>query len=555
MSDIRMATLEVIVSGAEGRPFRRVRLNSRTTVGRDEDNDISLSDELLSRHHAEFQRRNGGYYIVDLGSTNGTFVNDVRVHGERMLGDGDVVTVGATSLMLRKTEVSRISEEQAAQGVVFGEHGFDSTRRTIRKAVAVDDLLREDRGLGVLCQVTNALIVHHPLPELFDKILEAILDSIPAQRTAIMLLEGHPATPILKATRTRGNKDMGDLKLEIIERALEGRDALLVRDIFEDTPPPIRPSIRADPIRSVMCAPLWSTSKDGGEGRLLGLIYLDSLSDGPPLTDRDLQILIMLANITATKIENARLFEESLQKRRIEEDMRIAAEIQSHLLPGCSPVVPGYRVTGTTEPCRMVGGDYFDFDYDGQSLLLTLADVSGKGSGAAMLMVALRATVRAHWRNGTLAEATCGINRAFHLSVPPDKYATFFVARLEPASGRLEYVNAGHNRPLLIQPNGQCQRLETGGTVLGAFPEVTYEQGMAVLEPGSCMLVFSDGISDAWLNQDEADRQLVKLVMNRKPGDVAALCTDIFGAAARAKDDRTLVFLERLDNTPAISNG
>jgi serine phosphatase RsbU (regulator of sigma subunit) len=365
-----------------------------------------------------------------------------------------------------------------------------------------------------------------------------------------MLLEGQPAAPNLKATRTRGNRDMGPLKMEIIERSLAGRDALLVRDIFEDTPPPIRPSIRADPIRSVMCAPLWSTSKDGGEGRLLGIIYLDSLSDGPPLTDRDLQILIMLANITATKIDNERLFEESLQKRRIEEDMRLAAEIQSHLLPGASPVITGYRVFGTTEPCRMVGGDYFDFDYDGRSLLLALADVSGKGSGAAMLMVALRAMVRAHWRDCTLPEATCRINRSFHLSVPPDKYATFFVARLDPASGRLDYVNAGHNRPLVIRPDGKWQRLETGGTVLGAFPEVTYEQGSVDLAPGSCLLVFSDGISDAWHNQEEADRQLVNLVQSRKPGDVAALCADIFGAAAQAKDDRTLIFLERLVTAP-----
>jgi serine phosphatase RsbU (regulator of sigma subunit) len=208
-------------------------------------------------------------------------------------------------------------------------------------------------------------------------------------------------------------------------------------------------------------------------------------------------------------------------------------------------------VYGTTEPCRTVGGDYFDFENDGQKLHMVLADVSGKGTGAAMLMVALRATVRAHWRDGSLTEATTRINRTFHQTVPADKFATCFLARLDTSSGCLEYVNAGHNHPLLIRPNGQWCQLEAGGTVLGAFPEATYEQGTVVLEPGGCLLVFSDGVSDAWSDHDEADRQLVKLVLGRKQGDAAALRADIFRAVEQAKDDRTLIILERLaDDVP-----
>jgi sigma-B regulation protein RsbU (phosphoserine phosphatase) len=275
------------------------------------------------------------------------------------------------------------------------------------------------------------------------------------------------------------------------------------------------------------------------------MIYADNQSDRPPLSDRDLHIFIMMANITATKIENARLLEENLQKQRIDEDMRLAAQIQSDLLPRSSPLVPGYRVYGTTEPCRMVGGDYFDFKHDGQYLHMVLADVSGKGTGAAMLMVALRATVRAHWHDGTLTEATARINRTFHQTVPADKYATGFLARLETRTGCLDYVNAGHNRPLLVRPNGQWCHLEAGGTVLGAFPEMTFEQGTVILEPGACLLVFSDGVSDAWPDHDEADRQLVKLVLARKPGEGAALCAEIFRAGERVQDDRTLIILER----------
>ena len=264
--------------------------------------------------------------------------------------------------------------------------------------------------------------------------------------------------------------------------------------------------------------------------------------------------MIVLANLTATKIENARLVEENLEKKRIEEDMRLAAEIQADLLPSHPPAIEGFSVCGKTEPCRTVGGDYFDFEHDGQRLNLALADVSGKGTGAAMLMVALRATVRAHWRDGALTEATSRINQTFCQNIPWDKFATFFVARLDPISGRLEYVNAGHNRPLLIRSDGRWHRLEVGGTVLGVFPDATYHQETVVLQPGDCLLVFSDGISDAWRDQDEADRHLVDLIRARRRGDVAALRDEILEAADHANDDRTLVILERLAGDTQVAS-
>jgi hypothetical protein len=450
--------------------------------------------------------------------------------------------MGSGSLVFHQTEFPSPGET-VRNGVVRAELMEDLTPSVVRRFVDVTELDQEDRSLGVVCQATNALLAHNPLPELFDKILEATLNAIPAWRAAITLLEGQPPAPALKATRTRDGKAMGTVRRDIVQRVLEGRQALLISDVVEEGA--VR-NLGADPIRSVMCAPLWATSNGKSHGRVLGTLYLDSQDDRPPLTNRDLHIFVMLANITATKIENARLMEESLHSQRIEADMRLAAQIQSDLLPRTLPEIAGYRVCGATEPCRTVGGDYFDFEYDGRRLHLALADVSGKGIGAAMLMVALRATVRAHWRDGGLTEATSRINGTFHQTVPSDRYATCFVARLDPPSGVLEYVNAGHNRPLLIRPNGEWHRLEAGGTVLGAFPEATYDQGTVVLEPGACLIVFSDGISDAWRDLDEADRQLVKLAFARKRGDVAGLRAEIFRVAGQANDDRTLIILERL---------
>lgn len=548
--EFRHTIPEVTVSSVQGRTCRRIRLRLRTTVGRAEDNDIFFADSLLSRHHAEFQQRDGACYLLDLDSANGSYVNDVRVLGEQVLHEGDTITVGGISLVFHESALADGAGEGPGDAVVKAEVVPEMTLRT-KEAIDVTDLVGEDRLLGVLCQATNALVVHHPLPDLFDKILEAILDAIPAERAAIMLLEGRPALPTLKATRTRFGPDIAKVSDGIVQRALKDRVAFLLPDVFQDPGLRDRDSVRTDPIRSVMCAPLWSSSNRDGRGHVLGLVYLDTQSDEPPLSYRDLQILTVLANVTATKIESVRLLEEDLHKRRMEEDMRLAAQIQCHLLPRRAPEIAGYSVDGMTEPCLMVGGDYFDLEHDGQYLHMALADVSGKGIGAAMLMVALQAAVRANWRDGSLSEATACINRTFHKTVPPDKYATFFLGRLDLSTGALTYVNAGQNRPLLIQPDGQWQSLDLGGTVLGAFAETSYQQGTAVLQPGACLLAFSDGISDSWSDADEADRQLVTIVQSRGNGTATALRAEIFDAVDRANglkatDDRTLLVVQRL---------
>jgi sigma-B regulation protein RsbU (phosphoserine phosphatase) len=259
----------------------------------------------------------------------------------------------------------------------------------------------------------------------------------------------------------------------------------------------------------------------------------------------------VLANFSATKIESARLAEENMEKRRLEEDMRLAAEVQSSLLPEAAPRVPGYDVAGMTRPSRAVGGDYYDFMLEGDRLHFALGDVSGKGLAAAMLMVALRATVRAYWREPQLAHAVARVNDSFLASVPIDKFATFFVGRLSTGSGRVDYVNAGHNRPLLVRAAGPVDVLGDGGTILGAFENRTWIEGSAMLTPGDTLLVFSDGISDTWPDMDVADRELVRLVRAHAGLSAAALQVAVLRALdqvedQRPQDDRTLLVVKRL---------
>jgi sigma-B regulation protein RsbU (phosphoserine phosphatase) len=248
-----------------------------------------------------------------------------------------------------------------------------------------------------------------------------------------------------------------------------------------------------------------------------------------------------------------RLLEESLEKRRMEEDMRMAAEIQTGLLPKEAPAVAGYGLTGCNRPCRTVGGDYYDFAVEDERLLLALGDVSGKGTGAALLMTVLRAAVRGLWTQPALAEAVARINRTVCQNVPSNKYVTFVMARLDPSAGRLEYVNAGHNPPLLIRSGGDVERLEEGGTVLGMFEATPYAIGTAELRPGDTLLIFSDGVTETFNEaQDEfGEEGLIEVAVRgrgleaEKLQDEILKALDDFAAGAKATDDRTLIVLKR----------
>jgi len=150
-------------------------------------------------------------------------------------------------------------------------------------------------------------------------------------------------------------------------------------------------------------------------------------------------------------------------------------------------------------PAREVGGDYFDYLLleDGR-IALAVADVSGKGTPAALLMSAFRASFRSQdlARLGA-AESLARINRFIHASVDPGKFITAFIALLDPESGEIRYANAGHDAPLVLHPDGNTSELTGGGLILGMLPQIMYEEGAAALEPGALLAVYTDGVPEA----------------------------------------------------------
>jgi serine phosphatase RsbU (regulator of sigma subunit) len=521
------------------------------TIGRSRDSDIFLPDQWLSRHHAEILRKDLNFFLHDMGSKNGTLLNGEPVHGDRRLRHGDVITLGEHVLTFSVED----AEEDSAppEGTrIFSARELSDIKT--KPSIDPEELQKQNRVLEVLSQAARSLLAHRPLPELFEQVLDLLFAAVPAERGAILLLEGLPVEQVIKASRSRGGQaPLTKVSRSISRRVLERRETMLLPNLMEDAAFSTQDSILSTGIRSALCAPLWFTSATGEQDAVIGLVYLDSLAMTRPFNEEDARIVTALANVAAAKIENVRLLEQSMEMRRLEEDMRVAAEIQRGLLPETAPVVSGYGVVGFNQPCRTVGGDYYDFALLQGCLLLALGDVSGKGTGAALLMTVLRAAVRGLWNDASISESVSRINSTVCQNVTSGKYVTFFMARLHPETGRLSYVNAGHNPPLLVRGNGSVETLGEGGMVLGLFDSIPYAEGGAELRAGDTLLIFSDGVTETFSAKGDefGDERLAAVAVRGRGLDAAGLQTDIlreleaFAAGTKATDDRTLIVLKR----------
>lgn len=542
---------ELILKSAEGE--RRIRIEKeRTSLGRSRDADIFIPDQWLSRMHAEIRLDRGGLTIADLGSKNGTLVNGSRIQGVTPLRKGDQIKLGDHLVTVQ----FGLEEEPEEDFQAVGTRVF--SLRTLQEGVmrapsSAEELVRKNRVLSVLSGAAAALLAHKPISETFDQILDILFAAVSAERGAIALFEGPPAAPVaeVKASKTRRGEPILRVSRSISRRVLKEQVSILLPNVLEDSLLKSEASIVTTGIRSAMCAPLWHS--DGGKESIIGVVYLDSRERTHTFSEEDLELVTALASVAAAKIENARLLEESLEKRRLEEDMRVAAEIQRSMLPKASPVVAGFDVAAGTEPCRAVGGDYFDFHLTKDRLTFVMGDVSGKGTGAALIMTVLRAAVRDYWLDENLSAAIAEMNNVVTQNVPANKYVTFFFGRLDLNTGVLEYVNAGHNSPILSRRTGAMERLATGGMVLGLFEDAVYEVGTVLLEPQDRLVVFTDGFSETWNSKGEelGEDGLSKFVADLAGASAAAMkehllkMADAFAEGLKATDDRTIIVVCR----------
>lgn len=323
---------------------------------------------------------------------------------------------------------------------------------------------------------------------------------------------------------------------------------MLVHDVMGNAALQDRQSILLEGVLSLMAVPLQT------EDRVIGLLYVDTRSTQRPFLPDDLNLLTVMANIAAIRIEGARLalVEQAQQRHQIE--LEQAASIQRLALPSTPPDVPGYRIDGKSVPCLTVGGDYFDYLRlaNGRTLCL-VADVAGKGMPAALLVMSIQAHASAlSGACGDLLSFVTRLNQSLAPRCPSDRFITLFVCSMEHTTGRLEYCNAGHNPPLLIRSGGATELLQTGGPPLCIFPRFLYSIENVLLEEGDRLFVYTDGITEAEnANEEGFEIERLEEVIRRHAGAEPATLieavlesVDDWTSGVAASDDRTAVILE-----------
>lgn len=268
---------------------------------------------------------------------------------------------------------------------------------------------------------------------------------------------------------------------------------MLVSDAAQDDRFASSESIILNRIRTAMVAPLIHKEET------LGVVYVDTRTRIVPYTPEELELLTGVTNQAAMAIVNARLAEQIIEQHKLAREMEIARTIQMNLLPRVYPDLDGYEISAMSLPAKQVGGDYYDFIRlpDGR-LALAIADVSGKGVPAAILTATTRSYLQSETQHPThnLAEVMESINRMVHRDVTNDMYVTMAVIYLREETGELEYVNAGHTHPILMDRAGNIDYLDRGGVFLGIMPEAVYEIGHHRLEHGDILVLDTDGVTD-----------------------------------------------------------
>ncbi|MEO1369493.1 MAG: FHA domain-containing protein, partial [Acidobacteriota bacterium] len=393
-------------------PSREFQLGTApVTIGRGIGNTLHFRDPWLSREHARLSVVEGDddFELEDLGSRNGTYLNGKMLQKRKRLRAGDVITLG--DVQLTYVDQAATSVRVADSGVSLDNRGtvmisseelsYDRFRESVTapqaQAPAAGELL------PALHSVTSALVRHFPLDELVEKVLDLLLDAVPSERVALLLKArdgdgaggGGPLDVAggleVKARRGYGQDDEIRISRTIVQAVLEERQAVLTMDAQSDERFGQAVSIMMQGIRSVLAAPLVANDDE-----VIGLVYLDDRVSRAAFDENSLRLAGLIANLAAVKIDNCYLLEDQLEKRRMAEQLAVGAQIQRGLLPATDPQVDGYEICGLNRSCFEIGGDYFDFiPKDDGRLAMVVADVSGKGVGAALLMAVLQASVRA----------------------------------------------------------------------------------------------------------------------------------------------------------------
>jgi sigma-B regulation protein RsbU (phosphoserine phosphatase) len=482
----------VFVQGSEQ---KNIVLNRTPfTVGRKVDKDLVIADPRVSRDHAQIMQEGLEFFLVDLGSKHGTFVNGERIQRQK-LERGDRLEFGARDsayvLFNPANKSSNTAREFLSQISGIGIKAETSELQTLRLFL---EAARKLNTAGVL-------------DEILITMLDVTLELTGAERAYVFLKDEEGKLRLAAGRNSKKEPLLDDKTIShsILEESMRANAEFLLTDTSRSLDLAGRQSIVAYDLRTVVCIPLRKLQvhatreaqpQAANASQALGVLYVDSRFASRDISGVSQDILHAIATEAASLIENARLVQAEEEARRYQQELSIAASIQQRLMQVKIPEVPFARLRGRNLSCKEIGGDFFDALNTKDGLAVVLADVSGKGVSAALLASTLQGMIYSHLSAGMpLLNVVTAVNRFFTDKLVGEKYATVLLARLR-RDGELEYVNCGHVPPLLVC-NGEVMRPPHGNVPVGLLPDATFESATCQMNFGDRFILVTDGVTEA----------------------------------------------------------
>jgi sigma-B regulation protein RsbU (phosphoserine phosphatase) len=404
--------------------------------------------------------------------------------------------------------------------------------------------------LHFLMEATKALASTLDLAELLGHILEVAKTQADAERGTLFLVdEKSQEIWSLIAQGLEKREIRLPLGRGIVGYVAQSGDILIIPDAYAD--PRFNREVDTQTgyrTRNILCLPIRNKS-----GKIIAALQLLNKRRGA-FTAEDVDFLLTLSDHMALALENAQLHLALLEKERLEHEMALARDIQRGLLPEMAPVVPGFDIAVTNEPCFEVGGDYYDFlTLGSDSLLVVVADVEGKGISSAMIMSNVQATLRALAPNlHSLTSLAESLNHTILAGTRGGKYLTMFLGLIDLQRQTIDYINCGHVPPVIVRTEGEAVNLTEGGMVVGLFDNVRYQHGQVKFQTGDVLVLCTDGITESMDEEQEeyGTGRLVTCVRGAITQSAAEIVTTVnadvskFSARGTHLDDKVMIAIK-----------
>ncbi len=547
-----MPTLEVLDGPDKGKIHAIER--DETVLGRLAYCDIVVPQKSVSRQHTRILQTGGEYFVEDMHSTNGTFLNGKRIRARTQLSDQDLIRVYNVSMLFRHTQSAESAPKAvgpSSGAVASSDEDSDSLETeepssqttmtaAIRRNVGVNAYEKLRTILDINRTLGSALNIDLVLP----KILDSLFTVFPQTDRAYVLFpeQGTDELKVRAEKRkddgTMASSSLGPISHSIANRVLSRGEAILSADGLDDEE--FDDSVIDFPIRSMMCAPLI-----GPMQKPLGIIYVDTNDPYERFHEDDLEVLLSVAAMAGQAVEYAHAHEAQLKMDRRTRELTTARQVQLHFLPQSRPDVPGYDFFDYYQSAEEVGGDYYGYlEMPDGRIAITLGDVSGKGFSAALIMARLCSDVRYHLVTApSPADAVQALNAELCKPEHEAWFVTMILCILDPKRHQVTLINAGHMPPLhRLHSTEDVQELgrEISGPPLGCDEHNQYHPFTVHLDPGDTLVIYTDGINEAM----NADRALygvnrVRETLRAGPGPLKEMCEHLLDDVRNYTHNRT----------------